>query len=176
MSFARWFASLINKASPVDDCYEGGEGAQPVVVVDHANAQPAAVLAQPVQAEAVPMGAPVLAQAVPVQPTQPVSAVALPLSAEPAAAASAVSNPLSEQLTVTTPVDAPQWQAPPAAAYEAPVFTDLKLPTKEKCCEACSREADCVDFVFEAAHQACVLLPHVPIEQIEIDHGKMLTQ
>jgi len=50
---------------------------------------------------------------------------------------------------------------------EAPVFKDLKVASKEKCCEACAHDADCVDFVFESAHQACVLLPHVSMERID---------
>ncbi|KAL1529411.1 hypothetical protein AB1Y20_000360 [Prymnesium parvum] len=53
------------------------------------------------------------------------------------------------------------------ADEDAPVFHDYKLPSKEKCCESCARDAECVDFVYEYATQACVLLPHVPVDQID---------
>jgi len=49
-----------------------------------------------------------------------------------------------------------------AGVGEAGENMDRIATSKELCCELCSMEADCVDFVFEPSSQACVLLPHVP--------------
>ncbi|KAL3931520.1 MAG: hypothetical protein SGPRY_001089 [Prymnesium sp.] len=53
------------------------------------------------------------------------------------------------------------------AEDDAPVFKDTKTASKEKCCEKCAHDAECVDFVYGYNDHACVLLPHVPSERID---------